>query len=112
MGSRYTSDVVKDGGYSFAFSVLFTLTLLLSSPISERVAHVSVWLLGFPAYLVFWRPWFGLDCANADAISDKLKCAGAMLALSVLFYWMIGFALLSLSRRLWKSQTVEREIWG
>jgi hypothetical protein len=84
---------------SFVFGVLFTFALLMLSSVSGAVGLIAVRLLSASSYVLFWRPWFGLDCANADSISDKLNCAGLMLAGDVLIYSAISFVLLTLITR-------------
>ena len=52
------------------------------------------------AYILFWRPWFGWDCANADSISDKMSCGGVLLIMNGLIALGIVFAFLLLRSRL------------
>jgi hypothetical protein len=85
---------------SFVLGVVFTFELFVLSSVSGVVGSICLRLLSVSVYVLFWRPWFGLDCANADSISDKLKCAGLMLAIDVLVYSMICFGLLTLMRQL------------
>lgn len=84
---------------SFVFGVLFTFGLLLLLPVSGVVALIAGRLLSASSYVLFWRPWFGLDCANADSISDKLNCAGLGLSVDVLIYAATCFVFLTLWQR-------------
>ena len=84
--------------WSFAFGCVFTFMLLMLSSVSQGVASKVIWLLLPGFFLLSWK-WPGLDCANADSISDKLNCAGAGLAANVLVYWAIGYVVLSLLAR-------------
>jgi hypothetical protein len=92
---------------SFVFGVLFTFALLMLSSVSGAVGVVAV-RLSVSSYVLFSRPWFGLDCANADSISDKLNCAGLMLAGDVLIYSALSFLLLTLIARFQESDGTKR----
>jgi len=52
------------------------------------------------AYVLSLGGWFGWDCANADSISDKMSCGGALLIMNGLIAFGIVFAFLTLRSRL------------
>ena len=52
------------------------------------------------AYILFWRPWFSWDCANADSISDKMSCGGVLLIINGLIAFGVIFVFLTLRSRL------------
>jgi hypothetical protein len=72
---------------SFAFGVLCSLMLLALSLVTS-------------SYALSCRPWFGLDCANADSIADKMTCGGLWLVISGLIFLWGSFAFVALRRRL------------
>jgi hypothetical protein len=66
----------------------------------EAIELVVARPLSAPAYILFSRPWFGLDCFNADSVSDKMTCAGILLCMNVLLFSVIIFVLLTIVSRL------------
>lgn len=78
----------------------------------EAIELVVAKLLSAPAYILFSRPWFGLDCFNADNISDKMSCAGILLCMNVLLFSVIIFVLLTIGSRLKTRKSIRQTATG
>jgi len=81
---------------SILLGLSFTVLLFVLPTGIGWQTSASLSLLFWPVYLISWS-WIGLDCPNANEISDKLNCvyiafAVDILAYSILFYlflWLV-----------------------
>ena len=82
---------MKRAFFSLAFGFLFPPLLLVLSSVGEVIGSIGFGLLSIPAYVLFARKWFGIDCANADSIADKVHCAWMLIGADVILYAAICY---------------------